>query len=970
MKLSQIRSYAIYAVALALILPEAAHAQGFAFSTISFTGATNTAANGVNNTGQIVGGENANSGTMNGFLSTGGVYTTSGVTPGLSGGYAEGINNSGQIVGLNLANGTGFLRSGGSFTTIIVPGSDGGTTNAIGINDSGQIVGTFLQGGVQYGFELSGGVYTTINVPGATTTVACGINNNGQIVGWFTGSGATSGFSLSSGNYSTLSFPGSASTKAFGINNHGQIVGEYSEGGSGTSGFLLQRGSYASISVPSSSNTAAIGINDAGQIVGSYVSGGAVFGFSAAQNIVAVAINEYPVVENELGGVSVSAITSGSDGALWFAAMVRVGRGTGFEIWQITTAGVATAFGPVDQGLTVSEIAAGPDGALWFTFGGIGRVTTAGVITEYSPPTAAVGIASGPDGALWFTESNNTTGAGSAIGRITTSGVITEYPLPTPGTEPQGIVSGPDGALWFTETGKIGRITTSGTTITEYPLPNPGAGPQGIACGPDGALWFTDPSSSQIGQITTEGVITEYLVPGGPGQSIAPGPDGALWFKAGGSVGRITTAGAITEYPLPAGTAIGGITAGSDGAMWFTATEPELFQPPGGNYPVLMADQVVINPNGPPPVLSLTKTHAGTFTQGQTNATYTLTVSNQPAAGPSSGWVQVTDTLPSGLSLVSMAGPGWTCTSFGGWTPSFASCTRTDGIPGGAAFPPITVTVNVAANATSPQVNQATITGGESASASTSDSTIILPLSSPPLLSITKTHSGSFSQGQTNATYTVSVSNQSGAGPTAGVVTVTDTLPSGLSLVSMSGTGWNCAANSCTGSDSLPSGGTYPSITVTVNVAANASSPQVNLASVSGGGNASTVGIADSTTIITLPPVIPFFAGSTSGGGGTLYLQFPNGNIFGYYVFLSGGWLYHADLGYEYVSPGNGPEIYLWDLASGHWWYTNTSTFPYLYDFTFNAWLYFFPNPQSAGHYYTNPRWFANMTTGLVFTMD
>ena len=51
----------------------------------------------------------------------------------------------------------------------------------------------------------------------------------------------------------------------------------------------------------------------------------------------------------------------------------------------------------------------GPDKNLWFTTddGDIGRVTTAGVVTEYAVPNATVdgvdGIATGPDGNLWFT---------------------------------------------------------------------------------------------------------------------------------------------------------------------------------------------------------------------------------------------------------------------------------------------------------------------------------------------------------------------------------------------------------------------------------------------------------------------------------------------------------------------------------------------------------------------------------------
>ena len=75
-------------------------------------------------------------------------------------------------------------------------------------------------------------------------------------------------------------------------------------------------------------------------------------------------------------------------------------------------------------------------------------------------------------------------------------------------------------------------------------------------------------------------------------------------------------------------------------------------------------------------------------------------------------------------------------------------------------------------------------------------------------LTITKTHTWSFAQGQQNAAYTVTVSN-AGPGPTNGTVTVTDTIPTGESLVSMAGTGWTCpgtADNNCTRADALIAG--------------------------------------------------------------------------------------------------------------------------------------------------------------------
>ena len=121
---------------------------------------------------------------------------------------------------------------------------------------------------------------------------------------------------------------------------------------------------------------------------------------------------------------------------------------------------------------------------------------------------------------------------------------------------------------------------------------------------------------------------------------------------------------------------------------------------------------------------------------------------------------------------------------------------------------------------------------------------------------IAKTHSGNFTQGQTGATYSLVVTN-TGGGPTNGaVVTVTDTLPAGLTATAISGTNWSCtlATLTCTNSGVIPAGGNYFPITVTVNVASNASSPLVNSATVSGGGETNTANDSSSdSTIISGP---------------------------------------------------------------------------------------------------------------------
>ena len=57
-------------------------------------------------------------------------------------------------------------------------------TGATGINDAGQIVGSYYDTSHNiHGFLKSGGSFTRIDVPGATYTYSSGINNAGHIVG-------------------------------------------------------------------------------------------------------------------------------------------------------------------------------------------------------------------------------------------------------------------------------------------------------------------------------------------------------------------------------------------------------------------------------------------------------------------------------------------------------------------------------------------------------------------------------------------------------------------------------------------------------------------------------------------------------------------------------------------------------------------------------------------------------------------
>ena len=80
----------------------------------------------------------------------------------------------------------------------------------------------------------------------------------------------------------------------------------------------------------------------------------------------------------------------------------------------------------------------------------------------------------------------------------------------------------------------------------------------------------------------------------------------------------------------------------------------------------------------------------------------------------------------------------------------------------------------------------------------------------------------------------------------------------------MSGTGWTCPSNSCTRSDGLNPGFSYPEITVTVNVPANAPSQVTNQVTVSGG-EAPSASATDSTAVAS-----PFWTGVGGVGLGQM----------------------------------------------------------------------------------------------------
>ncbi len=120
-------------------------------------------------------------------------------------------------------------------------------------------------------------------------------------------------------------------------------------------------------------------------------------------------------------------------------------------------------------------------------------------------------------------------------------------------------------------------------------------------------------------------------------------------------------------------------------------------------------------------------------------------------------------------------------------------------------------------------------------------------------VSMTDSGSGVFHAGDVGDTFTITVTNSGGAA-TSGTVSLADTLPSGLTATSLSGSGWTINGLTATRSDALAAGSSYSALTLTVDVASNTSGNVTNTATVSGGGETNTSNDTATDTVTIEPP--------------------------------------------------------------------------------------------------------------------
>jgi virginiamycin B lyase len=264
-------------------------------------------------------------------------------------------------------------------------------------------------------------------------------------------------------------------------------------------------------------------------------------------------------------------ITNGSDGNRWFTLGTE---NVPSKIGRITPAGVITEFGPACATCIVTDIIQGPNDVLYYTSNDpiLGRITTSGTILDpiqIPNSTAVAGDLAVHGNEIWFTDFNN-----DSLWRYNVdSGQFTQFNVP----EPHDAVVDAAGFVWFTAPSEpgIGRLdpATGAFTVTQTNLI-----PWQLTIAADGDIWFTSRFVPQgVGRLVpATGEVTEFPLTNVGPEGIAASPDGTVWFTqtTKGNIARITDAGVITEGKVVKNSEPFGITvAPNNGDPWYTMFE-------------------------------------------------------------------------------------------------------------------------------------------------------------------------------------------------------------------------------------------------------------------------------------------------------------------------------------------------------------------------------------------------------------
>ena len=321
---------------------------------------------------------------------------------------------------------------------------------------------------------------------------------------------------------------------------------------------------------------------------------------------------------------------------------------------------------------------------------GGGTVTGAG---WYNDGVAAT-VAASPNNGYSFYSWTGAVSTGPATGKVLMNGprnAIAKFTTLTPvmvTTSPAGRPFSVDG---FTYTAAHVFFWPAGTKhniAVASPQTGNGGASYVFANWSDGGALSHTITTGATGTTYTATFKTQYLL-----TTLASPTAGGKLLPATGYV----DAGAKVQVSATANT--GFVFTGFSGSLTGTTTPAQLIV----NGPVTVTGHF-----GAPPDLTIALAPSGSFVKGGTGDSFTITVRNS-GLGTATGAVTVTNLLPSGLIGSTMAGAGWTCNI------STLKCTLVDpsiSVAPGLTYPPIVLTVLIAANAPASVTDTVSVSGG------------------------------------------------------------------------------------------------------------------------------------------------------------------------------------------------------------------------------------------------------------------
>jgi hypothetical protein len=398
-----------------------------------------------------------------------------------------------------------------------------------------------------------------------------------------------------------------------------------------------------------------------------------------------------------------------------------------------------------------------------------------------------------------------------------------------------------------TESG-AGNTSNASITVTAPPVIIKAFGAASIPLSGSTSLTFTIQNNNTSTTLT--GIGFSDALPAG---LVVSTPNGLTGSCGGGTITAVAASGTVslTGATLAASTSctfavnVTGTTAGTKNNTTGQVTSVE-----GGTGGTASASISVVAP----PAIAKAFNPTAIAVNGVSTLTFTIT--NPAANAVAETGVAFSDTLPAGIVV---ATPNNLTSSCGG-TATATAGSGTVSLTGGsvATSSSCTLSVDVTGSAVGTYNNTSgAVSSTNGGTGNTASATLTIAVAD---LTITKTHTGTFTRGQTGANWIITVKN-SGVGPTIGTVTVVDTLPNVTNPpvpTAISGTGWTCtlATLTCTRSDALAPGLSYPAITLTVNIPINIQNVFTNTATVSGGGETNTGNNTATDTIRLGPPII------------------------------------------------------------------------------------------------------------------